>query len=85
MTRAQREKLLWSLGYVEALVRAMPWISAMGEAQLSLGATIRSGEIGLNLRIAGVAGVVTHEDGQEQLLTAWINAAKHALERETAA
>ena len=85
MTRAQREKLVWSLGYVEALVRAMPWISAMGEAQLSLGATIRSGEIGLNLRIAGVAGVVTREDGQEQLLTAWINAAKQALERGTAA
>jgi hypothetical protein len=85
MTRAQREKLVWTLGYVEALVRAMPWISAMGEAQLSLGATIRSGEVGHNLRMAGVSGVVTHEDGQEQLLTAWINAAKQALARETAA
>lgn len=85
MTRADREKLVWTLGYVEALVRAMPWVSAIGEAQLSLGATIRSGEIGHNLRIAGVSGVVTHEDGQEKLLTAWIAAAKQALMRETAA
>lgn len=85
MTRAEREKLIWSLGYVEALLRAMPWISAMGEVQLSLGAKLRSGEVGLNIRIAGVSGVVTHEDGEEQLLSAWIKAAKTALEREKSA
>ena len=85
MSRADREKLIWSLGYVEALVRAMPWISAMGEVQLSLGAKLRSGEVGINLRIAGVAGVVTHDDGEEQLLSAWIKAAKLALDREKSA
>lgn len=85
MTRAEREKLVWSLGYVEALVRAMPWISAMGEVQLSLGAKLRSGEVGINIRIAGVSGVVTHDDGEEQLLNAWIKAAKTALEREKSA
>lgn len=85
MTRAEREKLVWTLGYVEALVRSMPWISAIGEAQLSLDAKVRSGEIGLNLRIAGVSGVITHEEGQEKLLPAWINVAKQALARESAA
>ncbi len=85
MTRADREKLVWSLGYVEALVRAMPWISAMGEVQLSLGATVRAGELGFNLRIAGVSGVVTHEDGEDKLLPAWVKAAKLALQRESAA
>jgi hypothetical protein len=85
MTRAEREKLVWSLGYVEALVRAMPWISAMGEVQLSLGATVRAGELGSNLRIAGVSGVVTHEQGEEKLLPAWVAAAKQALARESAA
>lgn len=84
MTRAEREKLVWSLGYVEALVRGMPWISAMGEVQLSLGATVRGGEVGLNLRIAGVSGVVTHDEGEEKLLPAWIRAAKQSLVRESA-
>jgi hypothetical protein len=85
MTRADREKLVWTLGYVEALVRAMPWISAMGEVQLSLGAKVRAGELGLSLRIAGVSGVVTYDDGEDKLLGAWVAAAKQTLARESEA
>lgn len=85
MTRAGREQLLWTLGYVEALVRSMAWVSAMGEAQLALGATVSGGAVGYRVKMAGVTGVVTIEDGEAKLLSAWIAAAKQALGRELAA
>lgn len=79
MTHAEREKLCWALGFVEGQLRNLPWISVLHEAELWLDATIRAGEVGLSIRMAGVSGVVTHEAGQAELLTAWIKAARQSL------
>ncbi len=84
MTHVERERLCWAVGYVEGLLRNLPWISVLHDVQLWLDAIIRSGEIGLSLRMAGVTGVVKHEGGQEQLLPAWIKAARQTLGWEVA-